>query len=422
MKRASTERFDRDLQYYKFCAYGFLKDLRFFEPFLLLLFLDKGLSYLQVGSLYALREVLINIVEIPSGIMADAMGRRRTMIMSFLAYIVSFGLFYFSDSYLTLLGAMGVFAFGDAFRTGTHKAMIFDYLKLKGWADQKTHYYGHTRSWSQRGAALSALIAAALVFVNGSYAPVFLFTIIPYVLDLLLMLSYPAVLDGPRHAARGALGDEFAHVVKSFISSFRNPAALRAIANQSLYTGYYKASKDYLQPMLKAFALGLPFFLDYADKERSALVIGVVYFLLYLATSYAARSSGRFADRFSGLARPLNGTLFTGIGLGLASGVAYALGLPALSIVLYIGIYLLENLRKPMGIAYVSERMNQDALATALSAESQAETVFAALIALALGFASDLWGPGLGIMAVSALCLSAAWVLRLPEEAAGVKT
>jgi MFS family permease len=419
MIRPSTERFDRDLQYYKFCAYGFLKDLRFFEPFLLLLFLDKGLSYLQVGSLYALREVLINIVEIPSGIMADAMGRRRTMIMSFMAYIVSFGLFYFSDSYLTLLGAMAVFAFGDAFRTGTHKAMIFDYLKLKGWADQKTHYYGHTRSWSQRGAALSALIAAGLVFVNGSYAPVFLFTIIPYVLDLLLMISYPAVLDGPRHAQRGALKDEFIHVMKSFFSSFKNPSALRAIANQSLYTGYYKASKDYLQPMLKAFALGLPFFMDYADKERSALVIGVVYFFLYLATSYAAKSSGRFADRFSGLARPLNGTLFTGIGLGLASGMAYALGLPALSIVLYIGIYLLENLRKPMGIAYVSERMNQDALATALSAESQAETVFAAIIALALGFASDLWGPGLGIMAVSALCLAAAWVLRLKEEPAG---
>lgn len=415
MKRASGERFDRDLQYYKFCAYGFLKDLRFFEPFLLLLFLDKGLSYLQVGSIYALREVMINIVEIPSGIMADAMGRRRTMILSFLAYIASFGLFYFSHTYQALLFAMGVFAFGDAFRTGTHKAMIFDYLKIKGWADQKTHYYGHTRSWSQRGAALSALIAAGLVFTSGSYAPVFLFTIIPYVLDLLLMLSYPAVLDGPRHAERGALGEEFAHVIKAFLSSFKTPAILRAIANQALYTGYYKASKDYLQPMLMAFALGLPFFLGHADKERSALVIGLVYFFLYLATSYAARSSGRFADRFSGLARPLNGTLFTGIGLGLISGVSYVLGQPALSIILYIGIYMIENLRKPMGIAYVSERMNQDALATALSAESQAETAFAALIALALGFVSDLWGPGFGIMIISVLCLLAAWALRLPE-------
>jgi len=67
MKRPLGDWFDLDPQFWKFCAYGFLKDLRFFEPFLLLLFLDKGLSYLQVGSLYALREILINIMEIPSG-------------------------------------------------------------------------------------------------------------------------------------------------------------------------------------------------------------------------------------------------------------------------------------------------------------------------------------------------------------------
>jgi MFS family permease len=415
--KTSGDRFDKDLQYWKFCAYGFLKDLRFFEPFLLLLFLDKGLSYLQVGSLYALREVLINVIEIPSGIMADAMGRRRTMILSFLAYIASFILFFIANGYGPLLLAMAVFAFGDAFRTGTHKAMIFDYLKLKGWADQKTRYYGQTRSWSQRGAATSALIAAGLVFWQGSYAPVFLFTIIPYVLDLLLMISYPAVLDGPRHADRSAFKDEFRHVMKSFASSFRNPAAVRAIANQSLYTGYYKACKDYLQPMLKALALSLPIFISLADRERSALVIGIVYSALYMATSYASRSSGGFAERFTSLALPLNGTLFTGISLGLLSGLAYAAGLPGLSIVLYIGIYLIENLRKPMGIAYVSERMNQDALATALSAESQAETLFAAVIALGLGLASDIVGPGWGIMIVSVVCLLAALLLRLPEEA-----
>lgn len=415
MRRPSGERFDRNLQYYKFCAYGFLKDLRFFDPFLVLLFVDKGLSFLQIGSLYAMREVLINVLEIPSGVMADAMGRRRTMVLSFLAYIASFVVFYFATGYAVLALAMGVFAFGDAFRTGTHKAMIFDYLKLKGWSDQKTHYYGHTRSWSQRGAALSSLVAAGLVLWHGNYSIVFLWTIVPYVIDLVLMLTYPPELDGPRHANRGAMREEFAHVIKAFASSFRNWTALRAIGNQSLYTGYYKATKDYLQPILQTFALGLPILAIYADKERTALIVGVVYFLLYLATSYASKSSGRFSERFNGLDKPLNLTLFTGIGLGLASGAAYALGLPVPAIVLYIGIYVVENLRKPMGIAYVTERMNQDALATALSAESQAETVFAAGIALALGFFADLMGPGLGIVVVSGICLVFAVLLRLPS-------
>ncbi len=415
MKRAGNERFERDIQYYKFCAYGFLKDLRFFDPFLLLMFLEKGLGFLQIGSLYAVREVLINIMEIPSGVMADALGRRRTMVMSFIAYILSFEVFFFAKGYAPFVLAMAVFAFGDAFRTGTHKAMIFDYLMLKGWADQKTHYYGHTRSWSQRGAALSSLIAAGLVFWRGDYAIVFLATIVPYVLDLFLMLSYPAVLDGPRHAARGAIKDEFLHVMKAFASSFKDLFVLKAIGNQALYTGYYKATKDYLQPLLQGLALSFPLLVGVADKERTALIVGLVYFVLYLLTSYASRSSGRFSEYFPGLASPLNLTLGLGIGLGLLSGVAYALGLAALAVFLYLGIYIVENLRKPMGIAYVTELMNQDALATALSAESQAETLFAALIALALGFFAEAFGPGLGIVITSGLCLALAYALRLPS-------
>lgn len=414
MKLAVNERFERDIQYYKFCAYGFLKDLRFFDPFLLLMFLEKGLGFLQIGSLYAVREVLINIMEIPSGIMADALGRRRTMVMSFIAYILSFVVFFFAKGYAPFVLAMAVFAFGDAFRTGTHKAMIFDYLKLKGWADQKTHYYGHTRSWSQRGAALSSLIAAGLVYWRGDYAIVFLATVVPYVLDLFLMLSYPAALDGPRHAARGAIKDEFLHVMKAFASSFKDLFVLKAIGNQALYTGYYKATKDYLQPLLQGLALSLPLLVGVADRERTALIVGLVYFVLYLLTSHASRSSGRFSEYFPGLASPLNLTLGLGIGLGILSGVAYALGLAALAVLLYLGIYIVENLRKPMGIAYVTELMNQDALATALSAESQAETLFAALIALALGFFAEGFGPGLGIVITSGLCLALAYALRLP--------
>jgi MFS family permease len=431
MPKPAAERFERDLQYYKFCAYGFLKDLRFFDPFMVLMFLDKGLSYAQIGGLYAIRELMINLMEIPSGIMADALGRRRTMIASFAAYIASFLVFYLARGYAVLIVAMAVFAFGDAFRTGTHKAMIFDYLKLKGWADQKTHYYGHTRSWSQRGAALSSLIAAALVIWHGEYRIVFLFTLIPYVLDLFLMVSYPASLDGPRRAARLAaetpadgaslssgrpIVGEFKHVMKAFASSFKDLFVLRAISNQALYTGYYKAAKDYLQPLLAGLALSLPVLLSWSEKERAALVVGLVYFCLYLATSYASRSAGRFSERFESLARPLNLTLLIGIGLGLLSGLSYGWGILAPAALLYVGVYVIENLRKPMGIAYVTELMNQDALATALSAESQAETLFAALIALGLGFAADRLGPGLGLAACSAVCLALAALLRLPER------
>ncbi len=410
----AKEEFEKNVQYYKFCAYGFLKDLRFYEPFMMLFFLEKGLDFLQIGSLYALREIAINVMEIPSGVIADVLGRRRVMAVSFLSYILSFVVFFASRSYGFLALAMLAYAFGDAFRTGTHKAMIFDYLESRQWAHLKTHYYGHTRAWSQRGAAVSALIAAALVFWQGSYAPVFLFTIIPYVLDLLLILSYPAFLDGSRSTKRKTLSAEVRSVLASLKSSLANPDAVRAIANQSLYSGYYKACKDYIQPLLKAMALVLPVMGAFAEQERTAVLGGLVYSLLFVLTSIASSSAGSFSRRFSSLAVPLNLTLYAGIVFGFASGILNGRGLLPAALIVYPGIFIIENLRKPMGIAYVSERMKADSLASALSVESQAETLAAALIAVLLGFLSSRFGPGIALAIVSAVCFILAIVLRLP--------
>ena len=80
----------KNKQYFKFCAYGFLKNLRFFDAFLLLFFLESGISYTQIGALYALKEIVINISEIPSGLLADTYGRKKSLIVAFLLYIISF--------------------------------------------------------------------------------------------------------------------------------------------------------------------------------------------------------------------------------------------------------------------------------------------------------------------------------------------
>jgi len=86
----------KDFQYYKFCLYGFFKNLRFFDAFLVLFFLEKGVGYLEIGLLYGTREIAIMLMEIPSGFIADALGRRRTLIASFAFYILSFLAFFFS--------------------------------------------------------------------------------------------------------------------------------------------------------------------------------------------------------------------------------------------------------------------------------------------------------------------------------------
>ncbi|MEZ5148180.1 MAG: MFS transporter [Bacteroidales bacterium] len=171
----SEKRFEKNLQFYKFCFYGFLKNLRFYEPFLFLFFIQQGLTFFQIGVLISIREIGRNLLEIPAGVVADAIGRKRTLVSSFLFYISAFLLYFFAESYAWFIFAMIFYSLGDSFRTGTHKAMIFDYLRLNDWKDQKVFYYGHTRSYSQLGSALSSLIAALLVFFSGEYRMIFLY-------------------------------------------------------------------------------------------------------------------------------------------------------------------------------------------------------------------------------------------------------
>ncbi|MCK4488888.1 MAG: hypothetical protein KAU23_01445, partial [Anaerolineales bacterium] len=92
----------RDRMFYRFSLYGFLKNLRFFDPFILLIFRSYGLSFLQIGILYSIRDVATNILEIPTGVIADSFGRRRSMVAAFLSYIASFLIFYFLKDFIFL--------------------------------------------------------------------------------------------------------------------------------------------------------------------------------------------------------------------------------------------------------------------------------------------------------------------------------
>ncbi|MDX2432086.1 MAG: MFS transporter, partial [Bacteroides sp.] len=69
----------KDRQYFKFCMYGFLKNLRFFDAFFILFLVETGVSFTQIGLLYAVREVVTNLFELPSGILADTFGRKKAL-------------------------------------------------------------------------------------------------------------------------------------------------------------------------------------------------------------------------------------------------------------------------------------------------------------------------------------------------------
>lgn len=390
----------KDKQYYRFCLYGFLKNLRFFEPFLILFFLSKDLSFFEIGVLYAVREISINIFEIPSGIFADAFGRRKTLASSFLIYIFAFITFYIGSDFALFIIGMLMYALGDAIRTGINKAMIIEYLKRSNQFDSKVSYYGHTRSWSQIGSAISSLTGGVLVFFQQNLDTIFLFSILPYILDFFNVLSYPAYLDEGIRKSK-SFYKSLIITTSTFWDVIRNKELLKSLINVSIYSGYYKSIKDFIQPFLKSLLIQLPILLFLTEYQKMGLFLGLVYFLIFLNNSFAARKASQIAGYFPTLIKFLNYSLFIGIIVGLLSGLMMEY-LPSLFvIILFIIVLFIENSRKPSGIALITEKSKEKVNASVISVSSQLASIFSALFVLVIGYFADLLGVGISISVVS---------------------
>jgi MFS family permease len=394
----------KDKQYYKFCLYGFLKNLRFFEPFFLLFFYSKGISFFQIGILYAIREIAINAFEIPSGIIADSLGRRKTLASSFLVYIIAFVVFYLYSDFLLFAFAMLFYALGDAIRSGINKAMIIDYLKRTEQIVQKVEYYGHTRSWSQIGSALSSLAGGILYFFNENLNAIFLFSIIPYLIDFVNVLSYPKYLDEYEHKPTSTKAN-IKFITNSFFISFKNKQLLKALINSSIYSGYYKALKDFIQPFLKSVAISIPIFLFFSHEEKIALFLGTVYFIIFLTNSIVSRYSSKIENLFTSQTKFLNSSLLLGVFAGLVSGILIEFFNSIFAIVLFVIVLSLENSRKPSGIANITDNCDDKINAGILSVQSQLASIFAAVIMVIIGFFADVFSVGFGIIFTSFVIL-----------------
>ena len=393
--------------YFRFALYGFLKNLRFFEPFIVLIFLDKGLSYFAIGLLYSIRSMTENVLEIPSGVYADAFGRRRALIISFCAYLVSFVGFAFAEDFGGCAVAMGLFGLGEAFRSGTHKAIILAYLEQEGRLDERVSYYGRTRAASQLGSALNALLAAGVVLATAHYRYLFLAATVPYVLGLVNLLGYPRRLDAHLDAdARVSLRERIQATIRDLAVALKDRGVVRTVVNVASFTAAFKASKDYLQPVLETIALS--FVVLSTAEDQTAVIIGVTYFGVHLLSSAASRSASAVGARLGGMAVSLNRLYLIGAVIMIAGGTAYHGSLAFAGAAALLIVYVVQNLRKPIGVAALSEQVQSRVTASALSAESQISALLQAIFAPVLGVVADRAGigPALVVLGIAMLVIA----------------
>jgi len=374
---------------FRFCLYGFLKNQLYIEPFLVLAFLDRGVSFTFIGLLIGFRELCVNLLEIPSGAVADSFGRRGAMIFGFVAYILSFLVFGLTRQPLWLFPAMFLFSIGESFRSGTHKAIIFSWLEHQGRATEKTQIYGYTRSWSKIGSLVSVFIAGSLVLWHRDYAVVFLACIPPYLLNIINFLTYPSYVESSRTDKR-KIRDVAVALGRTLRSSWQD-SSLRSVLLESMtYEGIYKVAKDYIQPLLKILALSLPIIMFLEDRQQTAVLVAVVYGALYLLSSFASRHAHLVAERFRS---PKHATRFLWIltclcFVLLATGIIS--GVTTIAVIAFIGLAVFQNFWRPVLVGRCASLSRSDATATVLSIDSQARALFTAVLAPLVGWMVDL--------------------------------
>ncbi len=378
---------------FRFSLYGFLKNQRYFEPFLVLAFLEKGLTFFSIGCLLAFREIATNLLEIPSGAIADLLGRRRAMITSFTGYLASFLVFGLSNDVWALWPAMLLFSVGEAFRTGTHKAMIFAWLRREGRTDERTRVYGFTRSWSKLGSATSVVFGAVFVFVSDGYSAVFLFAAVPCAANIVNFLGYPADLDGER-TTRPTMGDIVRHTIDGTREAIRLPALRRLVGEAMGFEGVFHAAKDYLQPLL--FAVATIWTATWAGPteelsaiQRSTLWIGPIYFALHVGSSIASRRAHRVVDACGGEERAARALWLVAAALFLILFGSELGGLWVGSILAFVGLHVVQNLWRPILISRFDTHSDPERAATTLSVESQARRLATVVLAPLFGLCVD---------------------------------
>ena len=92
----------------------------------------RGFSILEIGILESIFHIVSSCFEIPSGVVADVFGRKRTMVLARIVSLISSFLMILSFDFWTVAFAIGFSAISYNLESGTREALAYDSLKAVG--------------------------------------------------------------------------------------------------------------------------------------------------------------------------------------------------------------------------------------------------------------------------------------------------
>jgi MFS family permease len=150
---------------WKIVAMKFLGDFLPIAPVLILYYTANGLNSTQIFTVQAAFHLAVLLLEVPSGYLADVVGRKKTLVFGALFFPLGLALYAAGRSFAAFIFAEVVLAVSVSMRSGCDSALIFDSLSQLGRQGEYKRFEGRCALFSRLGTAVSSVGGGFLAMV-----------------------------------------------------------------------------------------------------------------------------------------------------------------------------------------------------------------------------------------------------------------
>jgi MFS family permease len=399
-------------------------------PFLIITPAARGLSIGAIGVVFAVHSAVAIALEVPSGVLADMVGRRRVLLAGASLTTLSLLIFAVADAVGTFMVSVGLLAAGRALISGSLEAWYVDSLRALDPAAPLSR--GLSRGTAAEGIAmaLGALVAGGLVTLAGSgedhgalsgYGVAALagaLAAVAYLVAVAVLVDErrDRVHGGPARAAgahaagaRDSIGgarDSIARRAAIVFATARDELVGSVVVRIVVVTGValgmaFTAVELLWQPRLADLL---------RDDDSNGIVFGALAAASMLAVALGAGMSERLNRRLG-----LRPAYLLGLGVGaVAIALLGAPVSPATFALVYLLAYFGMGLSDPLHFELLNEEVGPTARATLISAEALAAQGGALVANLAVGALAASHGPGLAWALAGSLLTITTMAVALP--------
>lgn len=271
-----------------------LEDLIPLYPLYAVLFADPGipgagLGPAEISALFVIWSVSSVIVEVPTGVLADRVSRRKLLVAGPLITASGFALWTVAPSFVAFAAGFVLWALGGALRSGTTQALVYDELNRLGRSQDYARLTGLMRAAGAIG-VIGGTAAAAPLFAWGGYDAAGAASVVACVLCSVMSAMLPegreAAADPPEpEDADPDLG--WREIVRHGWGSVRTQPVARRMLLLGVALTWVAALDEYLPLLIASFVVD-------AAAEPDPAAVALLMIVVSAGDIGGALAAGRF--------------------------------------------------------------------------------------------------------------------------------